>query len=179
MLKTRNKSVFICVENLRSSVGKTTLLFSLMLLLFSCIKLEENDKKYSARKLQKMLEGTWELTDYQIDGASYLDTFLKVNTNANCKKYTFTQWKNTDANKDIGPHDLSTGRLSGDCQTQPSNGYNFSAKEKNIYLGWFYFIDSIYFFNSGGFDVIKLENEDMIWQNDENNHSRRIYFKKQ
>jgi hypothetical protein len=176
-MKTRKKSVFICEKNLRLSARKTTLLFSLILLLFSCIKLEENDKKYSARKLQKMLEGTWELTDYQIDGISYLDTFLKVNTHDNCKTYTFTQWKNSGSNK--GPHDEKTGKLKGDCQTQPSSGYEFIPRKKYLSVGWSYFRDSIYFFMSTSFEVLKLEGSEMLWTDQNEGHIRKIYFIKQ
>ena len=39
---------------------------ALLFFVNSCYKLEENDRRYTGRKLQKMLEGTWKMEDYQI-----------------------------------------------------------------------------------------------------------------
>jgi len=176
------KSAKICVRqltNLRKSVGKLVLYISLVLLAFSCIKLEENDKRYSSRKLQKMLEGTWELTDYQIDDISFLDTFLKVNTYWNCKIYTFKQWKN--ASKGEKPDGYAeTGEFYGDCQTSSSMGYGFNPRKKGLGFSGFYFIDSIYFVDlSPSFNVLKLEHNEMILFDESNSHPRTLYFKKQ
>jgi hypothetical protein len=177
--------VFICekmpapTEALEvDAARKIALLFSLILILFSCIKLEENDKKYSARKLQKMLEGTWELTDYQIDGVSYLDTLLKVNTRWNCKTYKFTQWKNTSKTaKPKSGNYLKTGEFGGNCQTSPGSGYDFNPKKKKLGLGGNYFIDSIYYFDTGLYNVIKLEDNQLIINDNRlTDHFRQITF---
>jgi hypothetical protein len=184
-MKKIEKSVFICekmpapTEALEvDAARKIALLFSLILILFSCIKLEENDKKYSARKLQKMLEGTWELTDYQIDGVSYLDTFLKVNPTGNCPSYTFTQWKNMGGKTSSDYFD--TGWFEGNCT--PNSffgwGYSFSPKEKIIHVGGLFFIDSIFTDSSPSFNVLKLEDNILVLEGNNSQHKRIINFQK-
>jgi hypothetical protein len=156
---------------------KNLIIFNfLFLILFSCIKLEENSKKYSARKLQKMLEGTWEVIDYQIDGVSYLDTFFKRNITGNCHTYTFTQWKNSTSNKG---DNYDTGWLQAHCTPKSFYGwgYFFTPREKILHLGGFYIIDSIYFFDSSpSFNVLKLEKNNLILEGEENGYKRRINF---
>lgn len=160
--------------------GDKFFLFSLFLMVYSCIKIEENDKRYSSRRLHKILQGTWELTEYQIDGVSYLDTLLKVNTKWNCKTYTFLQWKNTSkGEKPKSGNYQETGEFGGSCQTSPGSGYDFNPKKKKLGLGGNYFIDSIYYFDTHLFEVVKLEDNQLIL-NDHKlaNHFRQITFTK-
>jgi hypothetical protein len=178
-MKTTKKSVFICVENLRSSVGKITLLFSLILLLFSCIKLEENDKKYTKRKLKKMILGTWRIEDYVINGSSYLDSFFLVNKDWNCTTYVFKEWENKEM---VEKYQLyETGSFTGDCQTQTNNkGYTLNLVDKKINIEGKFFVDSICFFDiNPRFKLIKLENQQMIWEDENEQFVRTVYFKKQ
>ncbi|MBI2258696.1 MAG: hypothetical protein HYU67_07330 [Flavobacteriia bacterium] len=159
---------------------KIILLLLLLFLAFSCkkIKLEENEKKYKEKELQSMLEGTWEVVDYQIDGVSYLDTFFKVNPHGNCKTYFFKQWKNTYISKT--EKDAETGLFGGDC-INDKDSYSFTPKLGKLSLKAAYvFLDSIFFLEfSTNFDVLKLENNDLIIRNNSLFNERKIYFKKQ
>jgi hypothetical protein len=160
---------------------KTIFYLFLGIIFIACkkIKLDENENKYKEKELQKMLEGDWTVTEYLIDGTSYLDTFFKVNPTGNCKTYKFTQWKNSGTNK--SDKDYSTGKFYGDCFTNLGKGYEFLPKNKSLKLGSYNcFIDSVKSFE-GLFvvEVLKLENNELILQDNEENIIKRISFKKQ